>query len=136
MWALTVWTTGAAKAVGLVIPELKGKLDGMALRFPAPTGSVTDLTVVAQKETDVDAVNAAFRAAAEGAMRGILGYEERPLVLKDFVGDPRSCIVDAPATSDHTENGATLVKVLGWYDNEWGYSCRLVELAAMVGRVL
>jgi glyceraldehyde 3-phosphate dehydrogenase len=129
-------STGAAKAVGLVLPQLQGKLDGLAIRVPLPTGSITDLTVEVKKSTDVKAVNAAFKKAAEGSMKGILGYEERPLVLKDFVGDPRSCIVDASLTSLHTEGGSTLVKVLGWYDNEWGYSNRLVELAVMVGSAL
>ena len=125
-------TTGAAKAVGLVIPELEGKLDGMAIRTPTPTGSITDLTAVIEKETTAEAVNAAFRAASEGPMKDILGYEERPLVLKDFVGDARSCIVDAACKKVMTEGGVTTVKTLGWYDNEWGYSCRLVELAGIV----
>lgn len=126
-------STGAAKAIGLVIPELAGKLDGMAVRVPTITGSLTDLTCVVEKECDADAVNAAFKAASEGAMKDILGYEERPLVLQDFVQDPRSSIIDAPSTKVHTENGQTMVKTLSWYDNEWGYSNRLVELAKMVG---
>ena len=129
-------TTGAAKSVGLVIPELQGKLDGMSIRVPTPTGSITDLTVVVTKETNVEEVNKALRKAAGGAMQDILGFESRPLVLKDFVGDPRSCIIDGPSTSVHTENGTTLVKVLGWYDNEWGYSNRLVELAELIGAKL
>ncbi|HLD07492.1 MAG TPA: type I glyceraldehyde-3-phosphate dehydrogenase [Candidatus Peribacterales bacterium] len=129
-------TTGAAKAVGLVLPALKGKLDGFAIRVPTPTGSMTDLTVIVEKETSVEKVNAAFKKASEGPLKGILGYEERPLVLKDFVGDPRSCIIDAALTSVRTENGQTLVKVLGWYDNEWGYANRLVELAELVGSKL
>jgi len=128
--------TGAAKAVGLVLPDLEGKLDGMAIRVPLPTGSITDLVVVVSKETTAEDVNAAFKKAAEGDLKGILGYESRPLVLKDFVGDPRSCIIDGPSTSVHEEGGTTLVKVLGWYDNEWGYSNRLVELAEMVGSKL
>ncbi len=126
-------TTGAAKAVGLVIPDLKGKLDGMAVRVPTPTGSITDLSVIVKKETTAKEVNAAFKKASEGAMKGILGYEERPLVLKDYVGDSRSGIVDALSTSVMNEGGCCMVKTLGWYDNEWGYSCRLVELAEMVG---
>ena len=129
-------TTGAAKAVGLVIPDLKGKLDGMAVRVPTPTGSITDLTVIVEKETSAEEVNAAFKKASESTMKGILGYEERPLVLKDYVGDPRSGIVDALSTKVSCEDGECLVKVLGWYDNEWGYSCRLVELANMVGEKL
>ena len=129
-------TTGAAKAVGLVIPDLKGKLDGMAVRVPTPTGSITDLVVVVEKETDMEGVNKAFKKASEGKLKGILGYEERPLVLKDFVGDCRSGIVDAPSTKVMTVDGITIVKVIGWYDNEWGYSCRLVELAEMIGAKL
>jgi glyceraldehyde 3-phosphate dehydrogenase len=126
-------STGAAVAVGLVLPDLKGKLDGFAIRTPTPTGSITDLTVVVGKETDTDTVNAALKKASEGALKGILGYEEKPLVLKDFVGDPRSSIIDAALTSVSTEGGSTIIKVLSWYDNEWGYSNRLVELAKMVG---
>lgn len=129
-------TTGAAKAVGLVLPELNGKLDGMAVRVPTLTGSLTDLTCIVEKECDADAVNAAFKAASEGAMQGVLGYEERPLVLRDFVQDPRSSIIDAPSTKVNVENGKTLVKTLSWYDNEWGYSNRLVELAKLVGKGL
>jgi len=129
-------TTGAAKAVALVLPDLEGKLDGMAIRVPTPTGSITDLTVVVGKDTDADAVNAAFKKASEGAMKGILGYEERPLVLQDYVGDPRSSIIDAPSTKVHKEGDTTIVKTLSWYDNEWGYSSRLVELAELVGSKL
>ena len=126
-------STGAAKAIGLVLPELDGKLDGMAIRVPTPTGSITDLTVQVQKETTVDDVNAAFKKAADGAMKGILGFEDRPLVQNDFVGDPRSSIIDGLSTNVHTEGGVTLVKTLSWYDNEWGYANRLVDLAALVG---
>ena len=126
-------TTGAAKAVGLVIPDLKGKLDGMAVRVPTPTGSITDLVVTVEKSTNAEAVNAAFKKASKGSMKGILGYEERPLVLRDFVGDSRSSIIDAPSTKVMSDGDTTIVKVIGWYDNEWGYSCRLVELAEMVG---
>ncbi|MDA1208535.1 MAG: type I glyceraldehyde-3-phosphate dehydrogenase [bacterium] len=130
-------TTGAAVAVGLVLPELAGKLDGMSIRVPTPTGSITDLTVVVEKATDVDTVNAAFKAASEGPMKGILGYEDRPLVLTDFVGDPRSSIIDAPSTKVITsEDGTCMVKTLSWYDNEWGYSSRLVDLAKMMCEAL
>ncbi len=129
-------STGAATAIGLVIPELKGKLDGMSLRVPTPTGSITDLVCMVEKDCTVEEVNDAFKKASEKKMKGILGYEERPLVLKDYVGDPRSCIIDAPNTFVHKENGQTMVKVLGWYDNEWGYSNRLVELAKLIGSKL
>ena len=129
-------TTGAAKAVGLVLPELDGKLDGMAIRVPTPTGSITDLVCSIEKDADADAINAAFKAAADGPLKGILGYEERPLVLKDFVGDARSSVIDAQSTKVHKEGGETLVKTLSWYDNEWGYSNRLVELAQYVGKSL
>jgi glyceraldehyde 3-phosphate dehydrogenase len=125
--------TGAAKAVGLVLPELEGKLDGMAVRTPTPTGSLTDLTCIVEKETTAEEVNTAFKAASEGPMKGVLGYEERPLVLQDYVGDSRSSIIDALCTNVHTTNGVTQVKTLAWYDNEWGYSCRMVELAKLVG---
>jgi glyceraldehyde 3-phosphate dehydrogenase len=126
-------TTGAAKAVGLVIPEVAGKVDGMALRVPTATGSITDLVVEVEKETTAEEVNAAMKAAAEGAMKGFLGYEEEPLVLQDYVGDPRSSIVDAPMTKVMDGN---MVKVLAWYDNEWGYSCRTADLAAKVAKSL
>lgn len=124
-------STGAAKAIGEVIPELNGKLHGISLRVPTPTGSITDLTVVTKKKTTVEAVNAAFKKAESGAMKGILGVEDRPLVLKDFVGDPRSCIIDSALTQVIGDN---LVKVFGWYDNEWGYSNRLAELAEYIGK--
>ncbi|MFA7681721.1 MAG: type I glyceraldehyde-3-phosphate dehydrogenase [Candidatus Peribacteraceae bacterium] len=126
-------TTGAAKAVGLVLPDLQGKLDGMSIRVPTPTGSITDLVSVIEKEVTAEAVNAAFKKAAGGRLKGILGYEERPLVLKDFVGDPRSSIIDAQSTKVMSAGGVTLLKTLAWYDNEWGYSNRLVELAKYVG---
>ena len=126
-------STGAAKAIGLVIPELKGKLNGISVRVPTPTGSITDLTVVTKKATTAEEVNAAFEKASKGKMKGILGYETRPLVLQDFVGDPRSCIIDAALTE---VIGGNLVKVFGWYDNEWGYSNRIVELAKYVGERL
>ncbi len=126
-------TTGAAKAIGEVIPELNGKLHGISLRVPTPTGSITDLTVVTKKKVTAESVNAAMTKAANGPMKGILGVEDRPLVLKDFVGDPRSCIIDAALTQ---VIGGNLVKVFGWYDNEWGYSNRLVELAELVSKKL
>ncbi len=129
-------TTGAAKAVSLVLPELEGRLDGMAVRVPTPTGSLTDLVVSVEKDCDAAAINAAFKNASEGPMKGILGYEERLLVLRDFVGDPRSSIIDAGSTKVHKEGGETLVKVLSWYDNEWGYANRLVELAQLIGSKL
>ncbi len=123
-------TTGAAKAVGLVLPHLKGKLNGLSVRVPTPTVSLTDLTVVLKKETTAEAINDAFRAAEAGSLKGILGLESRPLVSMDFKGDARSSIVDASSTQ--VMNG-TLAKVFAWYDNEWGYSNRLVEFAKMVG---
>lgn len=126
-------STGAAKAIGEVIPSLKGKLNGVAIRVPTPTGSITDLTIVTKKTTTAEEVNAAFEKAESGPMKGILGVEKRPLVLQDYVGDPRSCIIDAPLTQ---VTGDTLVKVFGWYDNEWGYSNRIVELAEYVGERL
>ncbi len=126
-------STGAAKAIGLVVPELAGKLHGISLRVPTPTGSITDLTVVTKKNVTKEEVNAAFEKAAKGAMKGILGLETRPLVLKDYVGDPRSCIVDAALTQ---VIGNNLLKVFGWYDNEWGYSNRLAELAVYIGSKL
>ncbi len=126
-------TTGAAKAVALVIPDLKGKFDGYALRVPTPTVSVVDFTAEVEKPTSAEALNAAFKAAADGPMKGILGYEEAPLVSMDYKGDPRSSIVDAALT---TVIGETLVKVVAWYDNEWGYSCRTADLAAMMAKSL
>jgi glyceraldehyde 3-phosphate dehydrogenase len=122
-------STGAAKAIGLVLPELKGKLDGFALRVPIPTGSATDLTVTVGRETSVEEVNAAVKAAAEGQMKGYLRYNEDPIVSTDIVTDPASCIFDAPLTKVIGDQ----VKVVGWYDNEWGYSCRLVDLVGLVG---
>jgi glyceraldehyde 3-phosphate dehydrogenase len=119
-------STGAAKAIGLVLPELKGKLDGYALRVPTPTGSATDLTFEAGRETTVDEVNEVMRAAADGKY---LRYSEDPLVSTDIVTDPASCIFDAPLTKVIGNQ----VKVVGWYDNEWGYSNRLVDLVELVG---
>jgi glyceraldehyde 3-phosphate dehydrogenase len=118
-------TTGAAKALHLVIPELKGKLDGFALRVPTPDVSVVDLTVTTEKPATVESVNAAFKAAAEGAMKGILGYSQEELVSIDYRGDDRSSILDAGYTR---VLGSNCVKVLAWYDNEWGYACRCRDL--------
>jgi glyceraldehyde 3-phosphate dehydrogenase len=118
-------TTGAAEAVGLVIPEIQGKLTGFALRVPTPTGSVVDLTVETSKSVTVDAVNAAMKEAAENKLKGILGYTEDPIVLSDIVGDPLSSIFAGPWTK---VTGDNMLKVLAWYDNEWGYSCRSVDL--------
>jgi glyceraldehyde 3-phosphate dehydrogenase len=125
-------TTGAAKAVALVLPELKGRLDGYALRVPVPTGSATDLTFEAGRETTVEEVNAAVKAAAEGPMKGYLVYTEDEIVSKDIETDPASCIFDAGLTKVIGNQ----VKVVGWYDNEWGYSNRLVDLVALVGKSL
>jgi glyceraldehyde 3-phosphate dehydrogenase len=126
-------TTGAAKATALVIPELKGKIDGMALRAPVPDGSVTDLVCVLGREATVDEVNEAFRrASGEGGWNGILEYTEDPLVSSDIVGNSHSCIIDAQSTM---ANGR-MVKVIGWYDNEWGYSCRLADLVELMARKL
>jgi glyceraldehyde 3-phosphate dehydrogenase len=122
-------STGAAKAIGLVLPELKGKLDGFALRVPIPTGSATDLTFTAGRETTADEVNAAVKAAAETTLKGFLRYTEDPIVSSDIVTDPASCIFDAGLTKVLGDQ----VKVIGWYDNEWGYSNRLVDLVALVG---
>jgi glyceraldehyde 3-phosphate dehydrogenase len=122
-------STGAAKAIGLVLPELKGKLDGFALRVPTPTGSATDLTVTVSRETSVDEVNSAVRAAADGPLKGILTYTEDEIVSTDIVTDPASCIFDAGLTRVIGDQ----VKVVGWYDNEWGYSCRLIDVVALVG---
>lgn len=125
-------STGAAKAIGLVMPELKGRLDGYALRVPIPTGSTTDLTVTVGRETSVDEVNAAMKAAADGPLKGILTYNEDPIVSADIVTDPASCIFDAPLTKVIGNQ----VKIVGWYDNEWGYSNRLVDLVKLVGQSL
>jgi glyceraldehyde 3-phosphate dehydrogenase len=122
-------STGAARAIGEVLPELKGKLDGIAFRVPVPDGSVVDLTVEVERETTAEEVNAAFRAAAEsGPLQGILGYTEDPIVSRDVVGDSRSSLLDASLTMV----SGTTVKLISWYDNEWGYSCRIVELAERV----
>ncbi len=122
-------TTGAAKAVGLVLPELNGKLDGYSLRVPIATGSITDLTFEAAREVTADEVNAALKAAAEGPLKGILAYTEDPIVSKDIETDPHSCIIDGKLTKAIGNQ----VKVFGWYDNEWGFSNRLVDLVELVG---
>ena len=126
-------STGAAKAIGLVVPSLNGKLNGTSIRVPTPTGSITDLTVVTKKEVTAEAVNVAYEKAAAGPMKGILALEKKPIVLKDIQGDAHSCIVDAEMTQ---VMGKNLLKVFGWYDNEWGYSNRLAELAEFVGKKL
>ncbi|MGH3383296.1 MAG: type I glyceraldehyde-3-phosphate dehydrogenase [Nocardioidaceae bacterium] len=125
-------STGAAKAIGLVLPELKGKLDGYALRVPVPTGSATDLTVELGRESTVEEVNAAFKTAADGALKGFLRYTEDPIVSSDIVTDPASCILDAGLTKVIGNQA----KLVGWYDNEWGYSNRLVDLVTYVGATL
>jgi len=125
-------STGAAKAIGLVLPELKGKLDGYALRVPVPTGSATDLTVTLTKAATLEEVNAAYKAAAEGPLSGYLRYNEDPIVSSDIVTDPASCIYDAPLTKVIGNQ----VKVVGWYDNEWGYSNRLVDITGLVASKL
>jgi glyceraldehyde 3-phosphate dehydrogenase len=122
-------STGAAKAIGRVLPELDGKLDGYSLRVPIPTGSITDLSANLSRPASVDEVNEAFRAAAEGPLRGILRYSTDPIVSSDIVTDPSSCIYDAPITKVIGDQ----VKVYGWYDNEWGYSNRLADLTVLVG---
>ena len=123
-------STGAAKAIGLVLPELAGKLNGTSLRVPVPTGSITDLSAVLGRAVTVDEVNAAFEAASnDKSYRGVLEYSDEPLVSADIVGNPSSCIFSA----EDTMTDGTLVKVLGWYDNEWGYSNRLIDLVAFVG---
>ena len=124
--------TGAAQAVALVLPQLEGKFDGLAVRVPTPTGSLTDLTFIAKKEVSVEAVKAAVKAAAEGELKGVLEYTEDPIVSTDIVGDPHTSIFDAT----ETKVIGNLVKVLSWYDNEWGYSNALVRLTALVGSKL
>ena len=124
--------TGAAQAVALVLPELKGKFDGLAVRVPTPTGSLTDLTFLASKEVSVEAIQAAVKAAAEGELKGVLEYTEDPIVSTDIVGNPHTSIFDAT----ETKVIGNLVKVLSWYDNEWGYSNALVRLTSLVGSKL
>ncbi|WP_410654906.1 type I glyceraldehyde-3-phosphate dehydrogenase [Amycolatopsis sp. lyj-112] len=125
-------STGAAKAIGLVLPDLLGKLDGFAFRVPVPTGSATDLTVKLKKTATVEEINAAYKAAADGPLKGILRYNTDPIVSSDIVTDPASCIYDAPLTKVIGDQ----VKVVGWYDNEWGYSNRLADLIVLVGNKL
>jgi glyceraldehyde 3-phosphate dehydrogenase len=125
-------STGAAKAIGLVLPDLKGKLDGFAFRVPIPTGSATDLTVTVSRDTTVEEVNAAFKAAADGPLKGYLTYTEDEIVSSDIVTDPSSCTFDAKLTKVIGNQ----VKIVGWYDNEWGYSNRLVDLVKLVGQSL
>jgi glyceraldehyde 3-phosphate dehydrogenase len=122
-------TTGAARATGEVIPALAGRLDGVAVRVPVEDGSLTDLTVILRREATAEAVNEAFAAAAAGSLAGILRYSTDPIVSRDIIGDPASCVFDAPLT----QAAGPLVKAFGWYDNEWGYAARLADLAALVG---
>ena len=129
---ITPTSTGAARATSLVMAAMKGKLDGTALRVPIPTGSITDFVANLAKPASVDDINAAFKSAASGAMKGVLEYCSDPIVSSDIVGNPHSCVYDA----DLTMSMGTLVKVLGWYDNEWGYSNRLVDLTAHIGKSL
>jgi glyceraldehyde 3-phosphate dehydrogenase len=124
-------TTGAAKAVGLVLPELKGKIDGIAIRVPTPNVSIVDLVALLKKPATDKDVNAAFQAAAAGSLKGILGYTDEPLVSVDFMSDPHSGIVDGLSTKVLGDN---FLKVMAWYDNEWGYSCRLVDLVRYIGK--
>jgi glyceraldehyde 3-phosphate dehydrogenase len=125
-------STGAARTAGLVIPELAGRLDGVAVRVPVPDGSLTDLTAVLGRDVTPADVNRAFEQAASGSLSGVLHYSTDPLVSSDIVGDPASCVFD----SGLTQAAGSLVKIFGWYDNEWGYACRLVDLAAIVGSQL
>ena len=126
-------STGAAKATSLVIPEVKGKIDGTSIRVPTPDVSITELTVEVEKATTIAEVNAAFKTVAEGALKGIVGYSEEELVSCDYIGNPHSIVLDAKSTN---VIDGTLVKVSGWYDNEWGYSSRCVDLIEMIGRGL
>ena len=125
-------STGAARAIGEVIPALAGKLDGVAIRVPVEDGSLTDLTVELERDVTADEVNRAFAHAADGQLKGILRYTEAPLVSRDIIGDPSSCVFD----SGLTKADGHLVKAFGWYDNEWGYVARTVELAEIIGRAL
>jgi glyceraldehyde 3-phosphate dehydrogenase len=125
-------STGAAKAVGLVLPHLKGKLDGVAMRVPVIDGSLTDLTVILKKEATKEEINQAMKNAAESSLKNILEYSTDPLVSVDIVGNPHSCIFDSQQTSAM----GNLVKVVGWYDNEWGYSCRTAELVEKIAKLI
>ncbi len=122
-------STGAARAVGLVLPELNGKLNGVAFRVPTSTGSITDFTAQVSKDVTIEEINEAYRAAANGAMKGILEYNDEPLVSSDYKGNPHSSIIDGLSTMVMAGN---MVKVMGWYDNEWGYSCRTTDLASLI----
>jgi glyceraldehyde 3-phosphate dehydrogenase len=126
-------TTGAARAIGLVMPELSGKLNGVAIRVPVPDGSITDFVAEVSKGTSVEEINTAFKTASEDELNGILQYSDEPLVSADIIGNPHSCIFDAPSTLVMGETG-TLVKVFGWYDNEWGFSNRLVDLFKLLSK--
>ena len=126
-------STGAARALALVIPELKGKFDGFSLRVPTPTVSVIDFVAITERPVSAESANEALRAAADGPMQGLLGYTEEPLVSMDFKGDPRSSIVDAASTM---ATGEKMLKIIAWYDNEWGYSCRVADLAAFMAERL
>jgi glyceraldehyde 3-phosphate dehydrogenase len=125
-------STGAARTAGLVVPELAGRLDGVAVRVPVEDGSLTDLTAVLGRDVTVDEVNGAFEQAAAGDLAGVLRYSTDPLVSRDIIGDPASCVFD----SGLTQVAGSLVKIFGWYDNEWGYTCRLADLAALIGAQL
>ncbi|MDR3036273.1 MAG: type I glyceraldehyde-3-phosphate dehydrogenase [Kitasatospora sp.] len=122
-------STGAARTAGVVIPALAGRLDGIAVRVPVDDGSLTDLAAVVGREVTVEEVNGAFESAAKGGLAGIVRYNTKPIVSRDIIGDPASCVFDSPLT----QASGSLVKVFGWYDNEWGYTCRLADLAALVG---
>jgi len=128
-------STGAAKAIGLVLPSLDGKLDGSALRVPVPDGSITDLTVELKQDVTVEQVNQAFKDAAGGVLKNILEYTEDPVVSSDIIDNPHSCIFDAKSTLVLPKGKGPMVKVFGWYDNEWGYSCRTADLVARVGKM-
>jgi glyceraldehyde 3-phosphate dehydrogenase len=125
-------STGAARTAAVIYPELEGKIDGMALRVPVPDGSITDFVARCSRETSVEEVNAAFKEAAEGELADILDYSEAPLVSSDIVGNPASCVFDSQLTMSTGQN----VKVLGWYDNEWGYSNRTVDIVRFIGESL
>jgi glyceraldehyde 3-phosphate dehydrogenase len=128
-------STGAAKAIGLVLPALDGKLDGVALRVPVPDGSITDLTAELKQDVTVEQVNQAFKEAAGGLLKGILEYTEDPIVSSDIIDNPHSCIFDAKTTVVSPRGKGPMVKIFGWYDNEWGYSCRTADLVARVGKM-
>jgi glyceraldehyde 3-phosphate dehydrogenase len=128
-------TTGAARAIGLVLPTLDGKLDGIALRVPVPDGSITDLTCELKEEVTAEDVNQVFRDAAAGPLKGILEYTEDPIVSSDIIDNPHSCIFDAKCTLVSPKGKGQMVKILGWYDNEWGYSCRTADIVARVGQM-